>query len=76
MDTGELGESWGWIPSTSSRLGLGTTWRNGGGVGAAARTLCISYGLICLQVRANFSIGFVTWLPAVAVLGSMAWLLV
>lgn len=75
-DTGELGESWGWIPPASSKLGLGTTWRSGGGVGAAARALCISYGLICLQARANFSIGFVTWLPAVVVLGNMACLLI
>lgn len=48
-DTAELGQSWGWIPSASSRLGLGTTWRSGGGVGAAARALCTSYSLVCLQ---------------------------
>lgn len=75
-DTGELGETWGWIPATSSKLGLGTTWRSGGGVGAAARALCISYGFICLQARANFSVRFVTWLPAVAVPGNVAWLLI
>ncbi|KAI1235651.1 NFAT5, partial [Lamprotornis superbus] len=51
-----LGESCGWIPTTSSGLGLGSPWRSGGGVGAAARALSIGYGLICLQATPNFSI--------------------
>lgn len=57
-----LEESWGCIPTTFPRLGLGSACRSGGAVGAAARALCCSYGLICLQARANFFIRFGTWL--------------
>lgn len=51
-------------------------WEQPGEVGAAASALCISYGLIGLQGRADFSVRFVTWLPAVAVPGNMAWPLI